>query len=225
MLVAVMQRHLTAKPAREGEGRSGGGGCRPEEGTLGWRPISRVKIPYLMFKDRKLSDWGLTHRGLVLRRFDGILRDFADLFSESLNPNRLNPNHFSEFCGFLRIFAEFCGFVYGILRNFAESLNPNRLNPNRLTAELCVLLFGARLRCTEDPSVTTHRQRRVACYVQSLTLVTFGPGALSVCPQNSAKNPQNSAKIRENSARIQQTSAKFRKIPQQSAKFRKIQKH
>ena len=86
---------------------------------------------------RKLSDWGLTHRGLVLRRFDGILRDFADLFSESLNPNRLNPNHFTdfsvfpEFCGF----AEFCGFVYGILRNFVESLNPNRLNPNRLTAD------------------------------------------------------------------------------------------
>ena len=88
---------------------------------------------------RKLSDWGLTHRGLVLRRFDGILRDFADFFSESLNPNRLNPNQFADFCGFVcglfADFAEFCGFVYGILRNFAESLNPNRLNPNRLTAE------------------------------------------------------------------------------------------
>ena len=65
---------------------------------------------------RKLSDWGLTHRGLVLRRFDGILRDFADLFSESLNPNRLNPSQFAECCGILRIFAEYCGF----LRNFAD---------------------------------------------------------------------------------------------------------
>ena len=79
----------------------------------------------------------------MLRRFDGILRDFAELFSESLNPNRLNPNqfadvlrNFADLCGILRIFAEFCGFVYGILRNFAESLNPNRLNPNRLTADL-----------------------------------------------------------------------------------------
>ena len=91
---------------------------------------------------QKLSDWGLTHRGLVLRRFDGILWDFADFFSESLNPNRLNPNHFAEFCGLfaefcglLRNFADLCGIVYGILRNFAESLNPNRLNPNRLTAD------------------------------------------------------------------------------------------
>ena len=89
---------------------------------------------------RKLSDWGLTHRGLVLRRFDGILRDFADFFPESLNPNRLNPNQFAEFCGFfsefrgiLWILAEFCGFFNGILRNFAESLNPNRLNPDRST--------------------------------------------------------------------------------------------
>ena len=63
-------------------------------------------------------------------------------FSESLNPNRLNPNQFAEFCG---LFAEIYGFLrivlrnfavfYGISRNFAESLNPNRLNPNRLTAE------------------------------------------------------------------------------------------
>ena len=59
--------------------------------------------------------------------FCGILFFF---FSESLNPNRLNPNQF----------AECCGFVYGILRNFAESLNPNRLNPNRLTADKSVWL-------------------------------------------------------------------------------------
>ena len=64
---------------------------------------------------RKLSDWGLTHRGLVLRRFDGILRDFA-FFSESLNPNRLNPNQFAEFCGCFQFFAEFGG----CLRNFAD---------------------------------------------------------------------------------------------------------
>ena len=73
---------------------------------------------------RKLSDWGLTHRGLVLRRFDRILRDFADVFSESLNPNRLNPNQFAEFCGFvaefsgcLRNFADLFTEFYGILRN------------------------------------------------------------------------------------------------------------
>ena len=76
-------------------------------------------------------------------------------------------------------------------------------------------------------------------YGQSLTLVTFGPGALSVCPQNSAKfrknsakfrkiprnfrkNPQKSAKIRknpQNSAKLPQKSAKFRKNPQNSAKL------
>ena len=69
---------------------------------------------------RKLSDWGLTHRGLVLRRFDGNLRDIAVFFSESLNPNRLNPNHFAEVCGFL---AEFCGLLAdfcGFMRNFAD---------------------------------------------------------------------------------------------------------
>ena len=54
----------------------------------------------------------------------------------------------------------------------------------------------------------------VSMCVQSLTLVTFGPGALSVCPQNSEKNPQNSATFRKE-------SAQFRKNPQKSAKIRK----
>ena len=58
-----------------------------------------------------------------------------------------------------------------------------------------------------------------ACSIgQSLTLVTFGPGALSACPQNSATNPQNSAKFREHSAKFRNNSVKFRK---QSAKIRK----
>ena len=69
--------------------------------------------------------------------------------------------------------------------------------------------------------------------LQSLTLVTFGPGALSVCPQNSVKFCKQSAKFREiprNSRKIlpkiRNKSAKFRKIPQN---FRNnsanIQKH
>lgn len=95
----------------------------------------------LMF--RKLSDWGLTHRGLVLRRFDGILRDFVDCFSESLNPNRLTPNHFAECCGFLRNFAEFCGF----LRNFADLFTefcgitkPQSAKPQSLNSRMFIVV-------------------------------------------------------------------------------------
>ena len=91
---------------------------------------------------RKLSDWGLTHRGLVLRRFDGILRHFADCFSGFLR-------NFADFlrnvADCLRNFAELLRNVADLLRNFAEfcglfaeSLNPNRLNPNRTTADIVV---------------------------------------------------------------------------------------
>ena len=52
--------------------------------------------------------------------------------------------------------------------------------------------------------------------IQSLTLVTFGPGALSVCSQSSAKFPQ---KFRKKSENNPQKSAKFRKHPQNSAKL------
>ena len=87
----------------------------------------------------------------MLRRFDGILRDFADFFSESLNPNRLNPNQFADFCGFV---AEFCGFLRNVadfaefLRNFAEfcgitkpqSAKPQSLNSRKVMKAgfLCV---------------------------------------------------------------------------------------
>ena len=99
------------------------------------RRVARQTTPY-RFHGRKLSDWGLTHRGLVLRRFDGILRDFADFCSESLNPNRLNPNQFAEFCGFFSEFGGFlrfvCGFLRIFLRNFAESLKPQSAKPQSL---------------------------------------------------------------------------------------------
>ena len=88
----------------------------------------------LHYLDRKLSDWGLTHRGLVIRRLDGILWDFVDFFSESLNPNRLNPNQFAFFCG---LFAEFCGFLRICLRNFAafcEITKPQSAKPQSLNS-------------------------------------------------------------------------------------------
>ena len=52
----------------------------------------------------------------MLRRFDG----FCGFFSESLNPNRLNPNQFADFCGFLRNFKDVCVFVAELLRNVAD---------------------------------------------------------------------------------------------------------
>ena len=81
-------------------------GRRGTEGGRGSDPLAR-RAPARL---RKLSDRGLTHRGLVLRRFDGILRFFLNV---------------ADFCGIVQNFADF----------FAESLNPNRPNPNRLTAE------------------------------------------------------------------------------------------
>ena len=71
-------------------------------------------------KFRKLSDWGLTHRGLVLRRFDGILRDFAFFFGIT-KPQSAKPQSICGilriFCGSLRIFADFFTEFCGILRN------------------------------------------------------------------------------------------------------------
>ena len=65
---------------------------------------------------------------------------------------------------------------------------------------------------------------RIPDNCQSLTLVTFGPGALSVCPQNSANIPQNSANFREHLAKFRKHSTQIRKTPQISAKIRKIPK-